>query len=167
MATGALVSEQEYLSTNYKPECEYIDGVLRQKSMPTSDHGTIQIGLGATIRQISREFIPGSEIRCHIRPGEYLVPDLVVQLRERYQHPYPTEPVHLCVEILSPDDSFGETVKKCEEYHRWGVEMTWIIDPESHRAWECARGQRPVEVPAGGSITAAGISILLDSMFEF
>jgi hypothetical protein len=28
MATGALASVNEYLSTSYDPDCEYIDGVI-------------------------------------------------------------------------------------------------------------------------------------------
>jgi len=42
MATGALVSEQEYLNTTYKPGCDYIDGVLRPKPMGTRKHGLLQ-----------------------------------------------------------------------------------------------------------------------------
>jgi hypothetical protein len=45
MATGSLISEQEYLSTTYKPNCEYIDGVLRQKPMATEAHSAIQAEL--------------------------------------------------------------------------------------------------------------------------
>src|SRR5215831_18430513 len=79
MAIGTtLVSEQEYLSTNYKPACDYIDGVLRPKPMATSDHGTIQSSLSIAIARQSPQFVPGSEISVRLRPGKYFVPDLIV-----------------------------------------------------------------------------------------
>ena len=109
MAAGAaLISAEEYLSTSYKPACDYIDGVLRQKSMPTWMHAHIQGLLWMLITQGFRQFAVGSEATCRIRPGKYLVPDVVVQRRDRIQTPYPTEPVHLCVEILSPGDRISE-----------------------------------------------------------
>lgn len=74
--------------------------------------------------------------------------------------------MHLCVEILSPDDRMSEVCAKCEEYLEWGVETTWIVDPDAQRAWEYRRGQRPNEVPASGSLTADGISISLADLFS-
>jgi Uma2 family endonuclease len=165
MATGALISEQEYLSTTYKPGCDYLDGVLRQKPMPTWKHAVIQAQISALINR-SREFLAGSEFTVKIRTGKYLVPDVAVQRRDRIQEPYAIEPVHLCVEILSPEDRFSEAIGKCEEYHEWGVETTWIIDPESRRAWELRKRQRPVEIPSHGSLGAEGISVSLAELFS-
>jgi len=165
MATGALVSVEEYLSTNYKPACDYIDGVLFQKSIPTRKHGFIQTRLAQLINVGCSDFEATSEVTIRIRTGKYLVPDLIVQDRSRIQDPYPTEPVHVCVEILSPEDRFSETLAKCEDYLAWGVETTWIVDPESRRAWEFRKGPRPTEVPPTGSLTASGISISLPELF--
>jgi Uma2 family endonuclease len=165
MATGALVSEQEYLSTNYKPSCDYIDGVLRQKPMPTWKPSVIQ-GQTIVLINLSREFIAGSEFTVKIRTGKYLVPDVAVQRRDHIQDPYAIAPVHLCVEILSPEDRFSETAAKCEEYHDWGVEMTWIIEPESRRAWEFPKGRRPVEVPVNGLLTAVPVTVSLAELFS-
>jgi Uma2 family endonuclease len=108
----------------------------------------------------------GIEVTCQIRPGKYLVPDVVVQDRNRIQDPYPIEPVHLCVEILSPSDRMSTVLAKCEDYHDWGVETVWIIDPEDPRAWEFQKGQRPQEVPLMGSLTAPDISISLPELFS-
>jgi len=166
MATGALVSVEEYLATTYKPACDYVDGVLYQKAMPTWDHGTIQSQLSTLITQGFPQYKVGSEVTVRIRTDKYLVPDLIVQDRDRIQKPYPTEPVHLCVEILSPEDRIGAVFTKCEDYHAWGVETVWIVDPENPRAWEYRKGQRPVEVPLTGSLTAPGISISLADLFS-
>ena len=165
MATGALISEEEYLRSSYKPNCEYIDGVLRQKAMGTRKHARLQIRLGTLLSTRFRAFEPASELTCRIRPGKYLLPDLALQKADHIQDPYPTEPVFLGIEILSAGDRLSETLAKCEDYLDWGVETTWIIDPEAGRAWEYRKGQRLSEVTAGGSLTAEPISIPLADLF--
>jgi len=42
-----------------------------------------------------------------------------------------TRPPHLCVEILSPDDTMLEAMDKIREYLNFGVEWVWVIDPVS------------------------------------
>ena len=166
MATGVTsVSEQEYLGTTYKPACDYIDGVLRQKSMPTFSHSAIQGQLIVLINPRFPQYWAGPELTVKIRTGKYLVPDVAVQRRDRIQDPYPEAPIHLCIEILSPEDRISEVLAKCEEYHEWGVETAWVIDPESRRAWVFNRGKRPVEIPVTGSLTAEGISVSMPELF--
>lgn len=126
----------------------------------------IQAQLMMLIIQGFRQFAAASEVTVQIRTGKYLVPDVVVQHRDRIQKPYPSVPVHLCVEILSPDDRISEVFAKCEDYLEWGVETTWVVDPEAQRAWEYCKGQRPAEVPQGGSLRAEAISIPLADLFS-
>lgn len=112
------------------------------------------------------QFLAGSELHVRLREGRYLVPGFAVQTRGQIQDPYPFEPIPLCVEVLSPDDRFGEVVTKCEEYHAWGVPMTWIVDPETRVAWEYAKGGRVHEVPKDDSFAAGDIVIPVASIFE-
>jgi Uma2 family endonuclease len=157
MPAGAtLVSVEEYLRTDYKPACDYIDGVLRQKSMATYKHGKVQARLIALIDAL-RDFDAIAELTCWIREGKYLVPDVTVQRVTDIQDPYPTRPVHLCIEILSPQDRFSDTVAKCGEYHEWGVRYCWIVDPEEKRCWEYHAGSRPALIPPDGRIAAGPI----------
>lgn len=167
MATGTTpITAEEYLRTSYQPNCEYIDGALRQKPMPTRKHGSVQIRIGRLLSDRFADFDAESEVTVRIRPEKYFVPDLIVQRRDHMQDPYPTEPVHLCIEILSPDDRLSEVLAKCEDYHAWGVETAWIVDPESRRAWEYRKGQLLTEVPAAGSLRAEGIEIPLAEVFS-
>jgi Uma2 family endonuclease len=162
----AAVSVEEYLATSYKPACDYLDGVLRQKPMPTWKHGLLQGHFMQLINTGFPKFAAASEVTVRIREGKYFVPDVVVQSRDRIQDPYPTEPVHLCIEILSPDDRMSEVLAKCEEYHAWGVPTVWIADPDNERAWEYRAGQRPKEIAAGASLTADGIVVPLSEAFS-
>jgi Uma2 family endonuclease len=92
-----------------------------------------------------------------------LVPDLIVQESDRIQDPDPIDPVYLCVEILLPGDRMGETIAKCDDYLEWGVETTWIIDPDEKRAWEYRTGRRLQEVR--DKLNAGEISISFDELF--
>lgn len=163
--TSTLVSVEEYLNTNYKPACEYREGVLTQKAMPTRKHSVVQGESLYLIRSRYPEFEPATELTVRTSPSRYLVPDLSVQLRADIQDPYPTRPIHLCIEILSPEDRLADTAAKCNEYAEWGVPHNWVIDPEKRLAWQYQPATGLVEVPADGALTAGPISIPLAELF--
>lgn len=164
--TDALIPVAEYLAHETKPASEYEDGVVRQKPMPTRKHGLIQRRIGQLIDAAAPSLESASEVTVQVRPGKFMVPDLIVQRRDAIQDPYPTDAVHLCVEVLSPADRTSEVFAKCEEYHTWGVIFTWIVDPENRRAWQFVQGQRPSEVPADGYLRAAGLSMSVAEVFS-
>ncbi|MFN0107119.1 MAG: Uma2 family endonuclease [Bryobacteraceae bacterium] len=162
----ALISVDEYLRTSYKPACEYRDGVLTQKSMPTRKHALTQSRISQLILNGYPNFRAGSELHVRLSESRYLVPDVAVQRKDRIQDPYPTEPIHLCVEALSPEDRLSEVIAKGEEYHAWGVSMVWIIDPDNRAAWEFSPNRPFHEVPPDGSLTAPEIAIPLAEIFS-
>ncbi len=160
-----LISVTDYLATNYKPSCEYVDGVLYAKPLGTRKNGIIQARIAALINATFKEYEAGSEISIQISPTKVLIPDVIVQDRKNLQDPYSTQPVHLCIKILSPTERVSEAFAKAEAYHAWGVQTVWILDPEARRSWEYCAGQRPVEVPADKSLTAGEISISCKDIF--
>lgn len=165
-SASTLVSAEEFLATTYKPACEYRDGVLQQKSIPTRKHSLLQFRIAQLILELFPEFEPAPELTVQIGNGRFLVPDVAVQNRNNIQDPYPTEPIHLCIEILSPTDRMSDTLAKCEEYHAWGVETAWIADPEERRCWEYRSFHRPMEIQPRGSLTAGKIAIPVDELFK-
>lgn len=160
MSTTALMPVEEYLRLTEKPNCEYRDGVLCPKSMPTTFHGILQLMLGAALRKLGLQV--ASEVTVKLSPTKYLVPDVVAA--PVLQSPYPTEPVLLCCEILSPEDRLGSMLSKCEEYHAWGVPYCWVIDPVKRTAWEYHSGGEPVRVDP--ALRAGEISVSLDELFS-
>ena len=46
MATSSLVSVDRYLSTSYRPDCDYVDGVLLERNAGEFDHGRLQTAIG-------------------------------------------------------------------------------------------------------------------------
>jgi Uma2 family endonuclease len=161
MSATTIVSVEDYLHRTEKPYCEYLDGVLYPKAMPTKLHALVQYMLQVLLRRQGVESL--AEVRVHLSPTKYLIPDVIAA--PEIQGPYPTEPVLLCVEILSPEDRVGATLAKCEEYHAWGVPFCWIIDPEKQTAWQYHSGSEPERIERGGTLLAGDLSVPLAQLF--
>ena len=161
MASGTLVSVEEYLRTTYKPNCEYIDGVLRPKALGTTDHARLQKRIALLLEQLGYDSLV--ELTVPIGPARYLIPDVAAD-KTRIASPYPDRPVLLCVEVLSPGDRLGATLSKCEDYHAWGVPYCWVIDPEQPRAWEYHRDGVPES--RTDSLRAGDIIIQMSELYE-
>lgn len=160
MSTATLVSVEEYLSLTDKPNCEYRDGEVFPKAMPTKLHSKIRRILMKLLEQRGVEPFP--ELSVRISPSKYLVPDVAVA--SDFPGPYPTEPVLLCCEILSPEDRLGATLAKCEEYHAWGVPFTWVIDPVKRAAWQYPLNGEPARVT--DTLQAGEVSISVTELFS-
>lgn len=161
MSTAALVSVEEYLRRTEKPYCEYIDGVLYPKAMPTLLHSLLEFFLVTSLRRAGLD--AASEVTVRISDTKYLVPDVIAA--KHLENPYPTEPVHLCVEILSPEDRLGATLAKCEQYHAWGVPYCWVVDPVKRVAWEYAQNGEPTRIGSSGKLHAGEIAVDVEEMF--
>ena len=142
MSATTLIPVDEYLLYSDKPNCEYRDGVLYPKPMPTMFHGLLEFMLVAMLRKLGLQAAP--EVTVRLSTTRFLVPDVIAAPVR--QSPYPTEPVLLCCEILSPEDRLGTMLAKREEYHAWGVPFCWVIDPIKRTAWEYHSGGEPVRV---------------------
>src|SRR5271170_5194619 len=162
MSSTALVSVEEYLRLTEKPYCEYADGVLSPKAMPTKSHALIQFLVIVLLRKQGVEAL--SEVTVRLSETKFLIPDVIAA--RTIQSPYPTEPVLLCVEILSPKDRVGAMLAKCEQYHVWGVPFCWVIDPEKQTAWQYHSGGEPEHVDRNGTLTAGELSVHLEELFS-
>src|SRR5579863_311388 len=108
MATGTLVSVEEYLSTSYRPDCDYIDGVIVERNLGESDHGILQTLLGSyfVARRKQWNLMAITEQRVQVKPTRFRVPDVCVILGLGPYPPIATDPPFICIEILSRDDTF-------------------------------------------------------------
>ena len=112
------------------------------------------------LRRLGLQAAP--EVTVKLSPTKYLVPDVIAA--SVLQSPYPTEPVLLCCEILSPGDHLGATLSKCEEYHAWGVPYCWIIDPVKRTAWQYHASAEPESVTV--TLQAGKLSVSLEDLFS-
>jgi Uma2 family endonuclease len=163
-APGFLSLEQfERLYQDGKPHYEYWFGSVEQKAMPTLLHGVLQIVLAMLL--IRPGWKTASEVRLKISSVAHPVPDLIAD-RKRIQGPYPTEPLDLCIEILSPGDDLKKTFQKAAHYLDWGIGCVWIIDGERRKAYKMSlESPSPVELGISDSLTAAQASLPLSELF--
>lgn len=126
-----LVSVEEYLSTPYEPEVEFVDGVLVERGLPTQLHGIFQLLLGAYLLSFSDQFgfAVSSVTRTEVvKRRRYRVPDIIVA-------PLPveegviTQAPWMIVEIHSPGDRIGNMMTRFQDLELMGVRHILWVDP--------------------------------------
>jgi Uma2 family endonuclease len=141
MSTAALISVDEYLSTLYRPDCDFIDGELIERNLGTKDHSKLQGQIFVWFHQRRGDFNLSAfvEQRIQVGPRRYRIPDVcVVPLPEPDEQIF-TQPPYICIEVLSPDDSFPKLQARFDDYLSMGVANIWVLDPVSRRGWSISR----------------------------
>ena len=137
MQTGTLVSLQEYLSTSYRPDVDYVEGELLERNMGERDHAWLQGEIVFWLRLRAKELriIPLPEIRVQIRPDRFRIPDIAALSADAPFEPIIRHPPVLCIEILSPEDRMKSIMRRVGEYLEIGVPTCWVLDPIDRLAW--------------------------------
>jgi len=136
MATGALISVNEYLSTSYDPDCDYVDGVIAERNVGDRDHSGLQGAIYAWLytRRKSLNISVWVEQRVQVLPTRFRVPDVCVTLGVPDEQIF-TKPPLICIEILSPDDRPPRLLQRVNDYLKMGVPYVWVLDPQTREAW--------------------------------
>jgi Uma2 family endonuclease len=141
MSMATLVSVEEYLSTTHRPDRDFVDGVLIERNVGTKDHSKLQGEVLGWFRDHRQELrlIAFPEQRIKVARFRYRIPDVcVVPLPEPDEQIF-TQPPYICIEVLSPDDSFPKLQERFDDYLAMGVPNIWVLDPSSRRGWSIAR----------------------------
>ncbi|MBS1830630.1 MAG: Uma2 family endonuclease [Acidobacteria bacterium] len=143
MSTQTLVSVAEYLSTSFRPDREYLDGVVLERAMGERDHSRLQSLLCAFLIQQEREWGIDAvvEQRVQVKQHRFRIPDISVLAHGAKPEPIYTEPPFLCIEILSKDDAMSSMLERIHDYLEFGVAYVWVIDPRTRRAWTYTRNE--------------------------
>jgi Uma2 family endonuclease len=170
MATSTIVPLEEYLHTSYEPECEWIDGVLKEKTMPDGYHAYFEMRLVDLLRRDPTWSLRGlPELRIRMSARRFRVPDVAVIPADVPFLPLPKVTPLICIEVLSPDDREIDLIEKIEDYVAMGVPAIWIVDPRKRTlAMADANGIHQVEeLTLQGTnvrLTAAEIFAELDQL---
>ena len=128
MATGALLTAEQYLATHFgEREPEFVHGELVHRKMPTWLHGRLQHLLSVRLHGVG---FCGTEVRMRLSDDLFRIPDLAVFVGSQPENPVPSSPPLVVVEITSPDDRHQDLLQKLEEYRVWGVAQVWVVEPE-------------------------------------
>jgi Uma2 family endonuclease len=137
-----LVPLAQYLHETWQPDREYTDGEILERAMGEKDHAAWQAALLrmlSSLRQSANVRV-FAELRLQISPTRFRVPDVLVIDRGAAEEQIITHPPLLCVEILSPEDRIGRMEAKIQEYLDFGTRAVWLIDPQTHTAYQCGGG---------------------------
>lgn len=147
---GQRMTLDEFLKLPHvQPHLEYTDGVVSQKMSPRPTHGSLEFLLATMFGQIGSPRRLGMafvETRF-VTPGWAPVPDVSYYRRERikWQGRRPPadffESPDIAVEIVLPDQSVTELIKKCLRYVALGSEIVLLIDPDPETVLVFRAGQ--------------------------
>jgi Uma2 family endonuclease len=138
-----LVSVDEYLSSSYEHDVEFVEGVLIERGMPTIAHSILQKLLLLYFAQYESAmgFVALPEVRTKIgNLARYRIPDVMLC-------PRPLPKGRICdvepwvvVEVLSPDDTLAGTRSRFRDYAGIGVQHLILMDPEEYIAYRFENG---------------------------
>jgi Uma2 family endonuclease len=136
MAASTQISVDEYLKTVYRPDCDYVDGVVEERNLGERDHSGIQRNLIAffhsKFRKTGIEAWP--EWRFQVKPTRFRVPDVIVTRGTPDEQILKTAPL-VCIEILSPEDTVSRLNDRVRDYLEFRVPVVWVIDSAERRVW--------------------------------
>lgn len=165
--------------SNTSRRCELVAGEVVDMPPTGERHGTLLIWIGHlllnyVIARGAGQVTAESGLVIEQDPGTVRGPDLMVfadgrpfeQLSRQHSLRVPS----LVVEILSPSDRWGEMNRKVQQYHRRGVTMVWVVDPEDrlvtvHRIGEWTQTVGETEVLSGEPMLPA-LSVPVATIFN-
>ena len=138
---GHATLSEFFAIPEHQRQHELIDGELRERAMPSGEHGDAQAGITTLVRGAYHHRSGGT------RPGGWWIytevevlldtdvvrPDVVGWRRDRVPTrptglPITSRPDWIC-EVISPSRPSDDTLKKMRLYHRAEVTHYWLADP--------------------------------------
>ncbi len=167
MATSTSIPLSEYLNTSYRPDCDYIDGEVKERTLGTRAHSFLQGILSAIFfaNMDAWNVVTGPELRTRVAFTRVRIPDVCVMRSSDPADPVVQVAPLICIEVLSPEDSLRSQRDRVEDYLRMGVEHIWLIDPISRETHIATPGG--YEQVTSGELTVPGtpIRIVLAEVF--
>lgn len=154
---GARMSLEEFLALpEGETSLEFDDGLVTQKMAPQADHSSLQSDLWDRMTQIGRAQRSGRAFteKRFVTPGWSPVPDVSFYAKARLKPASRRRfgkldlPPDIAVEIVSPDQSLGEMLRKCVRYADLGIPISLVVDPNDETVYDIRPGE-PLQVLQG------------------
>jgi Uma2 family endonuclease len=167
MATAISIPLTEYLQKTYEPDCDYIDGELKERNVGDQPHGRIE-AIIAFVFELNRKAWSTRvivETRVQTQATRFRIPDICILRSSDPHDPIIRFAPYICIEVLSKDATLADIKTRTDEYRAMGTEHIWIVDPLLRIGYIAS--SRGFEHPADGVFTVAGtpIRIVLAEIF--
>jgi len=148
-----------YLQRTYRPDCDYIDGEVRERNAGYYPHSAAMMVVGTILHEFAKATNTVALFSVRVRVSEdcVLVPDVCLAHRTRPREDVIVTPPLLCVEILADEDGLLAMQDRVNRFVAMGVEHIWVIDQRARYGW--AAGARGFEQPVDGALRVAGTAI--------
>jgi Uma2 family endonuclease len=160
----AELSLEEYFSSNWRPDCDFVDGHTEERNVGAFDHSCVVTYLlwALSGKQEWKDWrvMPLPGLRMRVSPTRVRVPDVCVIARCGARDQVLTHPPLAVFEVLDEEDRFSAMMEKLADYSRFGVEHIWIIDPARRRADRYINGG--LEKVQTGELAVQGTVIRVD-----
>jgi Uma2 family endonuclease len=141
-ATPTRISPSEYLRTSYRPDCDYVDGVVEERNLGELDHSAVQGALLEWFRSHRAEWGLRAypELRVQVSATRFRVADIcVISTSAPREQIIQTPPVAI-IEVVSPEDRVSRYLARLEDYRKMGVRTVWVVDPAERRGFDFSSG---------------------------
>lgn len=142
MSSGTLTSVGEYLSTTYRPDREYVDGLVLERNLGELDHSSLQTELAIYLGRFRKQLgiWVYVEQRVQVTATRFRVPDVCVVAGQKPEEQIFTRPPFICIEILSKEDRLEQMQERLDDYLAFGVPYVWLLNPRTRKAYRCVPG---------------------------
>jgi Uma2 family endonuclease len=129
----STMSEEQYLRTIFHPDCDFVDGRIEERNVGEWEHSMVQKMLVRLFARDEQSWGVVSTLECRLQVAQtrFRVPDVMVMRQgKRYSGVIRDTPL-LCIEVLSPEDTWTRIRERLDDYLAMGVEHIWCFEPEA------------------------------------
>lgn len=166
-AAPRLIPIEKYLHRTYRPDRDYVDGVLVKRRLGRFDHSNFVGALVAYLFTREKQWNVRTLISLRIQTSEtrIRVADVCLLSRDAPKEQIPTVPPVLCLEVLSPQDRWLEFERHVRDFLRMGVPAAWVFDPSGRSILEYTSSGRRRVTEETLALAGTAISIHLPELF--
>jgi len=177
-ATVRKLTVEEYLRDPEFEKLELVDGVAVETGMGSKKHSIIQLQCGYLLKSYVRArsgYYAATELRCRLEVGgavRFRLPDIcvVAGTGDEGEPGYLEGAPLFVVEILSPDNTVAQQLRKLDEYLANGCKLAWLILPDEESVLVRAPGQDVRSFVKGdkldGGDVLPGLGMTVSELFE-
>ncbi len=125
------VSIAHYLATAYRPDVEYVDGRLQEKSMGQIDHEEVIYALRRFLEMQlgAKGYWVTQNTRLMVKSERIRLPDIALFAPGARRTSVMRETPMLLIEVVSPSDTLLDFEERLADYEAMGVAYIWLVDP--------------------------------------
>jgi Uma2 family endonuclease len=148
--TAKFIPIEVYLRTSYRPDVDYVDGVIEERNLGQNDHSAWQLAICRWFQQQAQtskvRVLP--ELRIRVGGTRVRIPNGALLDRSLPTEQVPTVPPIAVFEVVSPDDQLAKLASRCLDYERMGIHTIHVLDPEGDAYRFTAGRMQPLEARA-------------------